>query len=117
MDDARRVAEVILQNQKGRSAISVIRAAVVLGKVDWARRAAKSVSWDSLPGAEESRRALLGASAHALVGNTEEALDYLGKAAVAGYVWSPHIWPDPDMKSVRDHPRFKALRAKHSVGR
>ena len=49
------------------------------------------------------------ACAHALMRNTDEALDWLGRAIQAGFDDPDHARNDPDLESIRDHPRFEAL--------
>jgi non-specific serine/threonine protein kinase len=49
------------------------------------------------------------ACAHALLGETDKALDFLEKAFRQGYSHKAWMEHDPDLLSVRDHPRFRAL--------
>lgn len=49
------------------------------------------------------------ACAHALVGDREEALDWLGRAVLAGFDQATHARTDPDLASIRDDPRFEGI--------
>jgi tetratricopeptide (TPR) repeat protein len=53
------------------------------------------------------------ACAHARAGRVEEALDWLEKAVVAGFLDGAgnreHLAADPDLESLRRHPRFRRL--------
>jgi len=49
------------------------------------------------------------ACAHALMRNTDEALDWLARSIDAGFGEMEHARSDPDLESIRNDPRFEAL--------
>jgi len=49
------------------------------------------------------------ACSYALVGQTEKALDCMEEAVQYGIIQKKWLEHDPDLRSIRDHPRFKAL--------
>jgi tetratricopeptide (TPR) repeat protein len=49
------------------------------------------------------------ACAHALMRNTDEALDWLARAIEAGFDDVDHMRSDPDLEFLRGHPRFEGL--------
>jgi serine/threonine protein kinase len=49
------------------------------------------------------------ACSYALVGQTEKAIDCMEEAVKYGTVPKKWLEHDPDLRSIRDHPRFKAL--------
>lgn len=49
------------------------------------------------------------AAVHALAGEVENGLDFLEQAVRAGYKQREPVEVDPDLQSLRDHPRFRAL--------
>jgi tetratricopeptide (TPR) repeat protein len=52
------------------------------------------------------------ATAYAKQGQKDAALEWLGKAADAGFEGADSLASDPDLASIRDDPRFKALAAR-----
>lgn len=62
------------------------------------------------PGPEESRGIYLLACTHALLGETEKAIDYLERSLTGMHprfvVWARH---DGDLSSLHRHPRYEAL--------
>ena len=51
------------------------------------------------------------ACVYALVGKSEQAIDLLEKAIAAGFFFKDWTRTDPDLNSLRAHPRFQALLA------
>jgi adenylate cyclase len=51
------------------------------------------------------------ACVYALVGKTEQSVDLLEKAIAAGFFFKDWARTDPDLNSLRAHPRFQALLA------
>ena len=49
------------------------------------------------------------ACSYALLGRTEKALDCMEEAVQFGTIQKKWLEHDPDLRSIRDHPRFKAL--------
>jgi adenylate cyclase len=49
------------------------------------------------------------ACSYALVGQTEKAVDCMEEAVQFGTIQKKWLEHDPDLRSIRDHPRFKAL--------
>ena len=49
------------------------------------------------------------ACSYALVGQTEKAIDCLEEAVKFGTIQKKWLEHDPDLRSIRDHPHFKAL--------
>jgi serine/threonine protein kinase/Tfp pilus assembly protein PilF len=49
------------------------------------------------------------ACAYALLGQTEKAIDCMEEAVQFGTIQKKWLEHDPDLRSIRDHPRFKAL--------
>ncbi len=57
------------------------------------------------------------ACVHALQGNKDKAIEWLNKAAEAGFNNVSHLDTDPDMDSLRDDPRYKkAIEAMSAAG-
>ncbi|GIW72330.1 MAG: hypothetical protein KatS3mg102_1872 [Planctomycetota bacterium] len=53
------------------------------------------------------------ACAHALRGAAEEAIGWLEQALARGFDDAAHIARDPDLDSIRDDPRFRAVLVRH----
>lgn len=49
------------------------------------------------------------ACAYALLGQTEKAIDCMEEAVQFGTIQKKWLEHDPDLRSIREHPRFKAL--------
>jgi adenylate cyclase len=49
------------------------------------------------------------ACSYALLGQTEKAIDCMEEAVQFGTIQKKWLEHDPDLRSIRDHPRFKAL--------
>jgi tetratricopeptide (TPR) repeat protein len=49
------------------------------------------------------------ACVYALVGQTEKAIECMEEAVKFGTIQRKWLENDPDLKSIREHPRFKAL--------
>jgi serine/threonine protein kinase/tetratricopeptide (TPR) repeat protein len=77
---------------------------------EWARRAVQSAPTDPL------MLYNIGCL-HALMGHRELALDHLERAIELGMRNGERMMTDPDLVSVRDDPRFKALLTEHAPGR
>jgi len=49
------------------------------------------------------------ACSYALLGQTEKAIECMEEAVRFGTIQKKWLEHDPDLRSIRDHPRFKAL--------
>jgi adenylate cyclase len=49
------------------------------------------------------------ACAYALLGQAEKAIECMEEAIQFGTIQKKWLEHDPDLRSIRDHPRFKAL--------
>ena len=54
---------------------------------------------------------------HAAVGRKDQALDWLRRAAKAGYSNTAHMKTDPDMDNLRDDPRYAKIIAEMGSNR
>jgi serine/threonine protein kinase/tetratricopeptide (TPR) repeat protein len=81
-------------------------AAISLGDeklgLEWAERV-------SLAHPQETMTLYGVACAYALVGQTEKAIECMEEAIQFGTIQKKWLEHDPDLRSIRDHPRFKAL--------
>lgn len=81
-------------------------ALVGLGRIseglDWARRALELAPHDAM--------VLYNVAAtHALAGSIDEGLDHLERAVEFGFAYRPDLENDPELGSLRAHPRFQSL--------
>ncbi|MEW6253890.1 MAG: tetratricopeptide repeat protein, partial [Planctomycetota bacterium] len=62
--------------------------------------------------APQDARVLYGlACFHAVLGHTDQALDFLERAVAGGFYCPRHIAKDPDWERLREHPRYRAALA------